>query len=144
MLSFSSFSSTQPILTFLLSSLAASYGTSKFFLCGPVQIIPKSSLFDGLLSCPFITLCLLNCMFIFRLISIESMLFTNYRYENETTWHLDSKGIDPIISPDFRLLMYLAPCLISFLVNGIRLWWTTKGLRKYFIKSMNFGTLLYV
>ena len=138
LLSFSTFSSCFPILTFLLSLSAASIGTSKFFLCGPIQFLPKSRLFDGLLSIPFLTLCLLNCMFGMRTVCIESAFFSSYRYENETTWHVDSKGIDPVISPEMRLPVYFAPCLISFLVNALRLWWTTKGLGKYFIKYPQF------
>lgn len=138
LLTFSTFSHYLPILTFLLSLLAASFGTSKFFLGGPVQFLPKNGSLDGLLSFPFISLCLLNTMFGVRTICLECALFTSYSYQNYQTWHDNSKQIDPIISPEFRLPIYFAPCVISFLVNAMRLWWTTRGLGKYFMKYPQF------
>ena len=73
------FSSALPLATFLLSLFASSFGTSKFLLNGPIQFISNDSAFNGMLSVPFLCLCILNAMFGCRIICIESSLFTTYR-----------------------------------------------------------------
>ena len=79
-------------------------------------------------------------MFGCRTLCIESAFFSTYRHQalNRTTnlWH--NKTIEPIIPPQFRLLVYLAPAIISLLVNAIRLALTTKGLRKHYMKYPQF------
>ena len=50
----------------------------------------------------------------------------------------ETTEISPIISPEYRLLVYLAPCAIPFLINVVRLWHSTKGLWKYFLKYPQF------
>ena len=79
-------------------------------------------------------------MFGFRIVCIESSLFTTYRYQNynETTIVHDTKEIVPIFPLEYRLPLYLAPCIIPFLLNGIRLWCTTKGLWRFFMKYPQF------
>ena len=113
---------------------------TKFFLSGPVSFLPKESLLNGILSLPFICLCLLNTMFCCRTLCIESAFFTTYvhQVQNVTTYLWSTQTIKPFISPEFRLLAYLFPCIISFLINGVRLFSTTKGLRKHFIKYPQF------
>ena len=79
-------------------------------------------------------------MFGFRIVCIESAFFASYRLQslNFTTQLFDTKEIQHIMPPEYRILMYLAPCTIPFLINGLRLWCTTKGLRKYFMKYPQF------
>ena len=134
------FNSALPLFTFLLSLFASSFGTSKFFLTGPIQFLSKDSASNGLLSIPFLSLCLINTMFGFRTVCIESAFFTSYRYQlfNGTTGLSDLTQISPIIRPQYRLLVYLAPCAIPFLINSLRLWCTTKGLSKYFLEYPQF------
>ena len=49
-----------------------------------------------------------------------------------------TKDISPIVPTEYRLLMYLAPCIIPFLVNGIKISCTTKGLVRFFVKYPQF------
>ena len=79
-------------------------------------------------------------MFGFRIVCTENIFFTSYRYQtlNETTTSYDLLQISPIVPPQYRLLMYLAPCIIPFMLNAIRLWWTTQGLWKYFMTYPQF------
>ena len=113
---------------------------SKFMLSGPISFLPTKSPLNGLLSIPFICACLLNSMFGIRAICIENSFFTSYRHQalNLTTYAYDTKTIDPIIPPEFRLLAYLFPCLISFVINAARLSSTTKGLRGYLMQYPQF------
>ena len=131
-----------PLITFIISLFAASFGMSKFFLSGPIQFLPNNSVFNGILSVPFVSLFLINSMFGFRIICTESAFFTSYRHQHLNQSHsyqfLDLKQITPVISPEYRLLVYLAPCVISFLINGLRLWYTTKVSWKYFMKYPQF------
>ena len=133
------FNSALPLFTFLLSLFASSFGMSKFFLTGPIQFLSKDSAFDGVLSIPFLSLCLINAMFGVRTVCIESAFFTSYRYhffDENGSWVITR--ISPIISPQYRLLVYLAPCVIPFLINALRLLCTTKGLGKYFLEYPQF------
>ena len=137
---YENFNSALPLLTFILSLFSASFGMSKFFLSGPIQFLPSKSVVKGLMSIPFLSLFLINSMFGFRIISIESAFFTSYRFQsdNSETRLPDITEILPIISPEYRILIYLAPCIIPALINVLRLWCTTKGLWKYFIKYPQF------
>ena len=137
---FETFNAALPLLTFLLSLFASSFGMSKFFLSGPIQFLPNDSAFNGLLSIPFLSLCLINSMFGFRIVCIESSFFTTYRYQSvdKTTFVIDTKEISPIIPPEYRLLMYLAPCIVPFLINGMRIYCTTEGLWRFFMKYPQF------
>ena len=79
-------------------------------------------------------------MFGFRSFCIESAFFSTYYYQkfNITTISSDIIQISPVISPKYRLLLYLSPCIIPLLVNISRLWFTTKGLWKYLVKYPQF------
>ena len=134
------FNSALPLLTFILSLLSSSFGMTKFFLSGPIQFLPNNSSLNGILSIPFLSLFLINSMFGFRIVCIESAFFTNYVLQeyDYTINVFDTIQISPIISPEYRVIVYLAPCLIPFLINAARLWCTTNGLWKYFIKYPQF------
>ena len=113
---------------------------SKFLLTGPIQFLSRDSPLNGLLSIPFLSLCLINTMFGFRIVCLESAFFTHYRHQlyNFTTFSLVDTQISPIITPQYRLLVYLAPCVIPFLINALRLLCTRKGLQKYFLEYPQF------
>ena len=137
------FNSALPLLTFCLSLFSSSFGMSKFFMSGPIQFLHNDSALNGLLSLPFFCLLLLNSMFGFRIVCIESAFFTSYSYqiwnqENNANFGFNHKQISPIISPEYRLIAYLAPCIIPFLINIAKLWFTTKGLWKYLMKYPQF------
>ena len=72
-------------------------------------------------------------MFGFRIVCIESAFFTSYSYQvwNQEYTRFDHKQIPSIISPEYRLLVYLAPCILPFLINIAKLWFTSEGLWKY-------------
>ena len=137
-LSFPTFNSFLPLLTFFLSLFAAAYGTTKFFIKGPIQFLPKDSAMNNCACTPFITLLLINTMFGVRTVCIESAFFSTYRFSNKTSSPYIIKGIDPIINPEYRLPVYLAPCILSFSVNSLRLFLTTKGLGKYLLQYPQF------
>ena len=113
---------------------------TKFFLCGPIAFLPKNAPLNGLLSLPFVCLCLLNTMFGCRALCLESAFFTSYRKQsyNTTTFEWHKESIEPMIPPQYRLLVYLAPCLLSLIINVIRLYYTSKGLRTYLLQYPQF------
>ena len=121
--SFSSFKQALPLITLIVSMFSSSFGMSKFFLQGPTPILSKGSPMNGLISLPFICTLLINCMFGCRVVCIENAFFSSYRYQQ---YRLNEKGlvqkmIDPIFPPEYRLLVYFMPSLVSFFINGIRL-----------------------
>ena len=123
---FTSFNQAIPLVTLVTSMITSSIGMTKFFLQGPTPILPKDSPINGLISLPFISTLLMNSMFGIRIICIESSFFSSYRYQyyhNDGTG-LEQKAIEPIIPTEYRLLVYLGPCFISFIVNAIRLFVT--------------------
>ena len=134
------FNAVLPLLSFIVSLLASSFGMSKFFLAGPIRFLPLDSAFNGVLSVPFLILCLINSMFGLRIICIESAFFTTYNYQiwNVKKTRYDQTQIAPIITPEYRLVGYLAPCIIPFLINVIKLYSTTKGLWKHLMKYPQF------
>ena len=134
------FNSALPLLTFCLSLFSSSFGMSKFFISGPIQFLHKDSALNGLLSTPFLFLFLLNTMFGFRIVCIESAFFTSYSYQvwNQEYTRFDHKQISSIISPEYRLLVYFAPCILPFLINIAKLWFTSKGLWKYLMTYPQF------
>ena len=79
-------------------------------------------------------------MFGLRSILIESAFFSTYRYQKYdfTTFQVSTKIIDPLIPPEYRLVAYLTPGLISLLFNSFRLYSTTKGLAGYLMKYPQF------
>ena len=103
--------------------MASSVGISKFFLMGPIPLIPKDYPLNGLISPSFVCMLLLNTMFGIRLVCVENAFFSSYRYV-EYHENLDppfQKTIDPVIPPEYRLLVYFTPSLISFIINTLRL-----------------------
>ena len=134
--SFASFGQALPLITLIISLTASSFGMTKFFLTGPIQILPKDSPLNGLISLPFISMLFINCMFGIRVVCIENAFFSSYRYRY---YPLDGtptikKAIDPIIPPEYRLLVYLAPSCISFIINAVRLISTGTKFKQYIKK----------
>ena len=134
------FKSALTLITFLLSLFSSAFGMSKFFLAGPIQFLSTDSTFNGILSIPFLGLCIINSMFGIRILCIENIFFTSYRYQTQdaTTFLFNTKQIAPIISQEYRLLVYLAPCIISFFCNCFKIRRTTKGLKEYLLKYPQF------
>ena len=79
---FESFRQALPLISLVGSMAASSFGMTKFFVSGPLSIFPTERKFDEILSFPFICVLLLNTMFGFRLICIESAFFSTYRFQN--------------------------------------------------------------
>ena len=65
---------TIPFITVLLSLFSSSFGMSKFFLFGPIRFLSNKVTSNGLFSVPFLCLCLINSMFGFRIVCVESAL----------------------------------------------------------------------
>ena len=120
---FSSINQALPFITLVISMVSSSFGMTKFFLQGPIPILPRDSLVNGLISLPFICTLLINSMFAVRMICIENAFFTTYRYQRYYKYKsgIEETTIDPIIPPEYRLAAYLVPSLISFIINFIRL-----------------------
>ena len=132
---FTSFKQALPLITLVISMVASSFGMTKFFLQGPIPILPKDSPVNGLISLPFICTLLINSMFAVRVICIENSFFSSYRYQRYYTESgLDQATIDPIIPPEYRLVVYLVPSLISFIINATRLFKTVTNLRPIIMK----------
>ena len=133
--------SALPLITFFISLFSSSFGTSKFLVHGPIQFISNDSALNGILSMPFLCLCILNTMFGFRIICIETAFFTSYRlqFSNDslpTGW--DRKEITALVNPEYRILLYLAPCIFPFLINAFKLFCTTRGFWKYYLQYPQF------
>ena len=114
---------------------------SKFFLTGPVTVFPTKFPIPGLLSLPFFSLCVFNVMAGCRTICIESSFFTSYHHYSSVsngTTKTNNDSIESIFATEYRLLVYLAPCTISFISNGLKLMYTTKGLKTFFVQYPQF------
>ena len=96
------------------SLFTGSFGITKFFLKGPLPILPQNAPLGGVLSIKFFILFFLNTMFFVRTFCIESSLFTSYR-------HRYKDNIDPLITEEYRLVFYLIPGIVSFLINITKL-----------------------
>ena len=117
---FNSFNQALPLISFVISMVTSSFGMTKFFLHGPVQLLPKNYPINGLISLPFFCTLLINCMFAVRMICIENAFFSSYRHHH---YHLhggrsNEITIDPIIPPEYNLLAYLAPSFISLAIKA--------------------------
>ena len=118
---FTDFSQALPIITFLLSVGASAFGSSKFFLEGPLRLLSHEAPCSGMLSLTFLATLFVNTGFIFRVYAIEHTFFSkfhNYTYEHS----IEKSGtittsIDPLLSHEFRLLIYFLPALPSLLSN---------------------------
>ena len=100
--------------TLIISLFTGSFGITKFFIKGPLPILPQDAPLAGILSIKFLTLLLLNTMFVIRTFCIECSLFSSYRSYRQD-------NIDPMIPEEYRLVFYLLPGLVSFLINMIKL-----------------------
>ena len=134
--SFTSLNEALPLIKLITGFFVSSFGMTKFFLSGPMPILPKTSPLKGIISLPFVCMLLINSMFGTRLISIESALFTSYRHQHEGT--MTEKRIDPIIDPEYRLTFYLLPSFVSFIVNAIRLFATGANVKRLIRKYPQF------
>ena len=134
---FNNFNHALPLISFVISMVSSSVGMTKFFLHGPVQLLPKNYPINGLISLPFFCTFFINCMFVVRMICIENAFFSSYRYiqYRQNGRRTNEITIDPIIPPEYRLVAFFAPCFISFVINAIRLLATgvhrTNQIRKY-------------
>ena len=141
MVSFGRFEQALPLITLVLSTISSAFGMTNFFLKGPLPILPNDGPLDGILSIPFGCTLLMNTMFIVRIICIENAFLTSYRYQrypkNLPSFKDDflERTIDPIIPPEYRLVAYFTPVVISFTINLIKLVCTgtklVKCVRKY-------------
>ena len=131
--SFETFKQALPLITLTVSMISSSLGMTKFFLHGPIPLLPKDSLMNGLVSLPFISMLLINCMFGVRVLCIESAFFSSYQYERGYYGRTDffQKTIDPIFPTEYRILAYLTPSFISFMINILKLLYTGSQFTKY-------------
>ena len=106
------------VCTLFLSLFSASFGITKFFVKGPLPILPQDAPLGGLLSVKFFLLMFLNTMFVVRAFCLEGAFFSSYRYDR-TDYGI--KNIDPLIPEEYRLIIYLLPGVCSFLINLIKL-----------------------
>ena len=132
---FTDFSQALPILTFLLSTGYSALGSSKFFLLGPFRLLSQDAPCSGILSLTFITTLFVSNSFVFRVFAIEHIFFSTFQiYTVEHS--LEKSGsitisIKPLLSHEFRLLIYFLPVLPSLIFNIFSL-----------RKSLNFKALL--
>ena len=140
---FENLSEFLPLFTFALSVLSSSFGMSKFLLDGPIRFLPKNYPFGGLLSPRFIGVCFVNMMFGARIICLENTFFTTYIYvDNSETFDRTrqtvANSIDPLIPPEYRLIVFFIPSIISFLINLVRILKTTRGIRSLLLTYPQF------
>ena len=102
------------VYSLIISLFTASFGITKFFLKGPLPILPQNAPIAGLLSVKFLVLLLLNTMFVIRTFCLEYSFFTSFRGTFQD-------NIDPLIPEEYRLVIYLLPGLFSFLINLLKL-----------------------
>ena len=67
------------VCTLFLSLFSASFGITKFFVKGPLPILPQNAPLAGLLSVKFFLLMFLNTMFVVRTFCLEGAFFSSYR-----------------------------------------------------------------
>ena len=109
-------SMTFAIYTLILSLFTGSFGITKFFLKGPLPVLPKDAPLAGLLSFKFLNLLLLNTMFVIRTFCLEASFFTSYRSGDPKL-----TNIEPLIPEEYRLIIYLLPALLSLIINLVKL-----------------------
>ena len=66
------------IYTLLFSLFAGSFGITKFFVKGPVPVLPQDAPLAGVMSFEFLTFLLLNTMFVLRTFCLEASFFSTY------------------------------------------------------------------
>ena len=65
-------------------------------------------------------------MFVMRTFCIEASFFSSYKVNTHKLAQHGRQSIDPLIPEEYRLVIYLFPCLVSFLINIIKLSLSTK------------------
>lgn len=135
---FESYRHALPLIKLIISMAASSLGMSKSFQSGVAPILSKDSKLDGILCFPFLCVLLLNTMFGCRVLCIENAFFTSYRYQDlfdqdrNTLYDVNHEQIiEPIVPTEYRLLIYLAPSMVSFLINAITLLSSCKDLGQH-------------
>ena len=108
----------------IFSLFTGSFGITKFFLKGPIPILPQDAPLGGVLSYQFFLLFSLNTMFVVRIFCVEGSLFSSYR--RTAGVHGETSGIHALIPEEYRLLIYLLPGLFSFTINIMKLAFTLK------------------
>ena len=90
-----------------------------------------------MLSAPFLALLLLNSMFCFRLFALEAIFFASYQKISidqsngwETFGDILEGEIKPLLLGKYRVLIYIAPAIISIVINMITLFLTAKNLKQ--------------
>ena len=73
---------TFAVYALMLSLFSGSFGMTKFFVKGPLPILPQEAPLGGVLSAKFLTLLLLNTMFVIRTFCLEAAFFTSYRIDS--------------------------------------------------------------
>ena len=115
---------------------------TKFLLEGPIPFLSKEYPLAGMISPSFFMMVLLNTMFGIRILCIENIVFTSYIYVDNSNWNINkntfSESILPLLSGKHRILFYFLPGLLPFIINIIRLAWTTREKISYFIKYPQF------
>ena len=122
---FTDFTQIFPLMSFLMSVNASSFGSSKFFLLGPLRLLPQKAPLHGILSFTFITALFVNISFVFRLFAIEHIFFSHFeKYYTEKSiekfGHImlePGATIEPILSPELRLPIYFLPIIPSMVIN---------------------------
>ena len=111
-----------PIISFLLSSLAGAFSLAKFFVVGPVPLVPQTTLFGGLGSINFLAIFLLCLMCITRMVSLEAVFFFRYAaYDFSTSYHGPTSLIPPILPLQMRLAVYFFPAALTIAINFVAL-----------------------
>ena len=118
----------------IFSLFTGSFGITKFFVKGPLPILPQDAPLGGVLSFQFFLLLSLNTMFVVRIFGVEGALFSNYRRSmtklssshRSKSISGESFGIHALIPEEYRLLIYLLPGLFSFTINIMKLAFTLK------------------
>ena len=106
----------------IFSLFTGSFGITKFFVKGPLPILPQDAPLGGVLSFQFFILFSLNTMFVVRIIGVEGSLFSSYRRKIGG----EERNIHALIPEEYRLLIYLLPGLFSFTINIMKLAFTLK------------------
>ena len=140
------------VLSFLTSIFGSAIGMTKFILSGPLALLPKETPLNGMISTQFGLAFLLNLMFGLRIFAMEFIFFTSYHhydfsnsYGNVSDFQdLDlelqkfHQSIEPILQPEYRLMIYLAPCALSLLINVLRLAFTARTSGNFFVRYPQF------
>ena len=106
----------------IFSLFTGSFGITKFFVKGPLPILPQDAPLGGVLSFQFFILFSLNTMFVVRIIGVEGSLFSSYRRKIGG----EERNIHALIPEEYRLLIYLLPGLVSLTINIMKLAFTLK------------------